>query len=338
MDIQATLTRLGYAVAGTASSGEEALVLAEQTRPDCVLMDIMLRGEIDGVDAAAVIRERWDIPVVFLTAYTDDKHIARATATEPFGFIIKPFHDRELKSSIEIALYKHRAERELRARERWYATTLRSIGDGVISADVEQRVTFMNGAAERLTALARRRRARAPLRRGVQRGPRGQPRAGRRSGGARAARAAAGAAPRAQRALAPRRRRAAHRRFGGADHRRRRAAPRGGGGVPRRRPRSAACRRACWSPTAWPRSGMLAAGIGPRDQQPAGLRGGQHRLRAAGARRGPRRRAGGQPGAARRRAARGAAGRRAGGQDRPPAAHLVARRDRAAAAARPARR
>ena len=114
-------------------------------------MDIKLKGSMDGIATAEAIRKRWHIPVIYLTAFSDTNTLQRAKITEPFGYIIKPFEDREMQSTIEMALYKHRAEERLRESERRYAATLTSIGDGVIATDAHSRVTFMNPVAEKLT-------------------------------------------------------------------------------------------------------------------------------------------------------------------------------------------
>src|SRR3989337_1291461 len=106
-DIRKSLLNMGYSVPSIASSGEEAIKKASEHKPDLVLMDIMLEGEIDGIKAADIIRSSSDIPVIFQTAYSDDKILARAKITEPFGYIIKPFKERELRINIKIALYKH---------------------------------------------------------------------------------------------------------------------------------------------------------------------------------------------------------------------------------------
>jgi PAS domain S-box-containing protein len=150
-DVGEHLTRLGYSVAGVTASGEEAVRLAEGLRPDLVLMDIRLEGDTDGVEAARQIRERLGLPVVYLTAYADAETLQRAKVTEPFGYVLKPFEERELRTVIEIALYKHQAERKLRESERRYAVTLSSIGDAVIATDERGRVTFLNPAAGSLT-------------------------------------------------------------------------------------------------------------------------------------------------------------------------------------------
>jgi PAS domain S-box-containing protein len=113
-DIKEVLTKLRYKVIGIVSSGEEAIKKAEETQPDLILMDIKLKGEMDGIEAAKNIRAHLDISIVYLTAYSDEKTLERAKITEPFGYIIKPFEDRELHSTIEMAIYKHRTEDKLR--------------------------------------------------------------------------------------------------------------------------------------------------------------------------------------------------------------------------------
>ncbi|MET0792163.1 MAG: PAS domain S-box protein, partial [Polyangiaceae bacterium] len=150
-DIQQQLVRIGHTVVGVTAEGESAVQLVLDTTPDLVLMDIRLDGEMDGIEAAQKIRETAQIPVIYLTAYADDQTLARARLTEPFGYILKPFEDSQLRTAIEMALYKHAAERRLRESERRYAVTLSSIGDAVIATDAEARVTFMNSVAETLT-------------------------------------------------------------------------------------------------------------------------------------------------------------------------------------------
>jgi response regulator RpfG family c-di-GMP phosphodiesterase len=111
-DIQDRLVSLGYDVPATAASGEEALLKIPQYSPDVVLMDIVLQGQMDGVEAAAEIRQRFEIPVVFLTAHADESTLKRAKITEPFAYIIKPFEERELHTALEMALHRHKMERE----------------------------------------------------------------------------------------------------------------------------------------------------------------------------------------------------------------------------------
>lgn len=147
LDIQSRLRNLGYSVARAVPSGEAAIEAARELQPDLILMDIMLEGEVDGISAAGRIRERQQIPIIYLTAYADEQTLQRAKATDPFGYIIKPFEDRELAINIEMALYKHRLDRKLRDNERWLHTTLHSIGDGVVATDAEGRITFLNAEA-----------------------------------------------------------------------------------------------------------------------------------------------------------------------------------------------
>ncbi|HME44002.1 MAG TPA: PAS domain S-box protein [Syntrophorhabdales bacterium] len=145
------LKDLGYTVCGVAASGAEAIKKAEKARPDVVLMDIMLKGEMDGVDAAEQIHSTLSVPVVYVTAHADETTVQRAKRTEPMGYLLKPFNERELHAAIEIAIYKHTTEKIVKDREQLLATTLKSIGDAVIVTDLTGAVTFMNPAAELLT-------------------------------------------------------------------------------------------------------------------------------------------------------------------------------------------
>jgi len=114
MEIQFRLEGLGYVVPTVASCGEEAIQKAEATRPDLVLMDIKLKGEMDGIEAAERIRTCFDIPVVYITAYADKNTLQRAKITAPYGYILKPFEERELHANIEIAIYKHQMEKKVK--------------------------------------------------------------------------------------------------------------------------------------------------------------------------------------------------------------------------------
>jgi len=121
-DIQNSLRKLGYNIPAAVDTGEEAIVQAEQHKPDLVLMDIMLKGEISGIDAAEQIRNRFDIPVIYLTAYADESTLAKAKITEPYGYIIKPFKEIDLHTSIEMALYKHEKESQVRKERDLYSS------------------------------------------------------------------------------------------------------------------------------------------------------------------------------------------------------------------------
>jgi PAS domain S-box-containing protein len=151
LNIQNRLEELGYDVAGKISSGEVAIQTVEETHPDLVLMDIKLKGRVDGIEAAAQIRNRFQTPVVYLTAYTDDETLNRAKLTEPYGYILKPFESKDICTIIEVALYNHQMEQQRQERAQWLATTLKSMGDAVITTDSRGLVTFMNPVAEALT-------------------------------------------------------------------------------------------------------------------------------------------------------------------------------------------
>ncbi len=150
-DIQNTLKNLGYTVTGHAATGEDAIQKAGETRPDLVLMDVMLKGYQDGVEAAQKILALYNIPVIYLTAFTDEKTLQRAKVTEPYGYILKPFEERELHIAIEMAIYKHRMASKLQEREQWLAKILKTINDAVIVIDNKGNVSFMNIVAEALT-------------------------------------------------------------------------------------------------------------------------------------------------------------------------------------------
>lgn len=141
MDIRQRLEMLGYEVTATVTTGEEAIELADKTRPDVVLMDIVLKGEVDGIEAAEEIRRRLGIPIIYITAYSDSKTLERAKVTEPFGYIIKPFEDRELQSVIEIALYKDKMEKKLRESEERYRAIIRSLNDVLFTLDADEKYT-----------------------------------------------------------------------------------------------------------------------------------------------------------------------------------------------------
>jgi len=155
-DLRDILTSLGYTVSASVASGAEAIAAAEETHSDLALMDIQIRGSIDGAETARILRERFNIPVIFLTAHADYETVSRAKFAEPLGYIIKPFQEGELHASIEIALHKHGVDLKSLGQSELFASTLRAISDGVISVDRAESVTLLNPAAEGWTGWSAR--------------------------------------------------------------------------------------------------------------------------------------------------------------------------------------
>ena len=153
-DIRQNLTMLGYMVPAVIASGEEAIRKAAEHCPDLVLMDIKLKGKIDGIEAAKIVQSRLNVPVVFITAFADEATIQRAKSTEPYGYIVKPFGKKELQITIELALYKYGRERRLKVNEQWLMSVFRSIGEGVVALDRAGSVCIMNLAGEAITGCA----------------------------------------------------------------------------------------------------------------------------------------------------------------------------------------
>jgi len=154
LDIEQRLTQLGYQVVGIADTAAIALRMARTQQPALVLMDIRIRGELDGVDLARALTTADEVPVVFLTGNADEATLRRAIDAEPYGYVLKPFELRTLEAVIETALFRFRAERRLQNMRRWLSDTMRSIPDAVIATDLEQRVTFVNRAASQLLSLS----------------------------------------------------------------------------------------------------------------------------------------------------------------------------------------
>ena len=150
MEMAHRLESFGLEVVGTAASGERALALIEQNRPDLIMMDVQIKGPIDGIETARLIRERMDVPVLFLTAYGDEKTLTRALDTAPYGYLIKPYRPDELRATIKVVLEKHEVETRLRQSERWFFRTLDCISEAIIATDVDGSIRYMNPAAEQL--------------------------------------------------------------------------------------------------------------------------------------------------------------------------------------------
>ncbi|TNE56130.1 MAG: response regulator transcription factor [Bacteroidetes bacterium] len=145
-DIQHSLKKLGYQVVGAAATGDKALELARETNPDIVLMDIMLKGDMNGIEVAEVVKNELNTPVIFLTAYADESTLSKAKVTEPYGYIIKPFKEIDLHTSIEMALYKHKKSLELE-KERDYLYSLvdnKEQSDGFIFVKSNSKLVKLN--------------------------------------------------------------------------------------------------------------------------------------------------------------------------------------------------
>jgi len=154
-DIKAGLKFAGYKVPVICSTGEDAVRQTARLEPDLILMDIKLKGEMDGIEAAAEIRKVQDIPVIYLTAYSDEKTVERAKLTEPSGFLVKgqgmlskPFEERELHAAIEITLYRHQMEKE---HDQISAAMLQKTSEAVIATNSTGQIRFINALAENLT-------------------------------------------------------------------------------------------------------------------------------------------------------------------------------------------
>lgn len=163
-DLRKLLKRMGYEVVGMAANGEEAIRAAEAQMPDLVLMDIRIQGPMDGIDVAEHIYAHLDVPVSYLTAYADEPTLERAKATMPFGYILKPFEEHTLRTTIELALYRHRMNRVLKKMDDWHAAALNNLADAVLASDALGRVFYMNRAAEEAVGKPLHEMAGKPLR------------------------------------------------------------------------------------------------------------------------------------------------------------------------------
>lgn len=144
-DIQQSLKKLGYQIAAATATGEDAIELVKEKQPDLVLMDIMLKGDMSGIEAADFIKEKYGIPVIYLTAYADESTLTKAKVTEPYGYIIKPFKEIDLHTSIEMALYKHGKESEMRKeRDMLYSLVESRESEGVIFVKSNSRLIKVN--------------------------------------------------------------------------------------------------------------------------------------------------------------------------------------------------
>jgi len=159
-DLKDGLKSLGYEVPAVVHSGEDAVCKATELQPDLVLMDIKLEGEMDGIEAAGEIKKHFDIPVIYLTAYSDEDTLERARRTEPSGYVLKepsgfvhkPFKESELHTIIELTLYRHKMEKN---HDQWLEAMLESVNEALIATDENGKIRFMNHIAEDITGWIR---------------------------------------------------------------------------------------------------------------------------------------------------------------------------------------
>lgn len=151
LDLKRILIRSGYAVSHIANSGDEALAAVAAQPPDAVLMDIGLSGKMDGIQVSQHILDQLDIPIIFITANSDLATVRKSQNVNPFGYVLKPFDEREIGIVLEMALFKHQADKEVKEGRRWLSAILHSIGEGVIATDADGAIQFMNPTAERFT-------------------------------------------------------------------------------------------------------------------------------------------------------------------------------------------
>lgn len=163
IDVRGCLEELGYLVVAIVTSGEEAIIKARELRPDVVLMDIRLEGEMDGTQAAQQIWNELQIPIIYATGYSDKATVDRATETEPFGYVLKPIKESDLYVAITLALQQQARTIQLREDRQWMATILKVIGDGVVVIDTQGQVKYLNLVAESLTGWQLREALNRPL-------------------------------------------------------------------------------------------------------------------------------------------------------------------------------
>jgi PAS domain S-box-containing protein len=154
LDLQQEVEQLGCEVVGLAESADEALVAAEICRPDLALMDVRIVGSMDGIQTARLLRTAYDVPVIFLTSYSDDATIGRAEKEMPYGYLTKPFKSRELKASLRVALHKAQADAADRADYHELAATVGGVAAGLLSVSLDGTIRYMNRAAEGLTGCS----------------------------------------------------------------------------------------------------------------------------------------------------------------------------------------
>lgn len=152
-DIEFTLKEFGYDVLPIVSESKAALESVKNNKPSVILMDIMIEGKLNGIETAHEIKKIYDAPIIYLTAYSDETTIQKAKMTNPAGYLLKPFVERELYSIIEMALYRHKIENELKENKQWLELILGSIGDAVIAVDTQRHIKFSNLVARKMLSV-----------------------------------------------------------------------------------------------------------------------------------------------------------------------------------------
>jgi CheY-like chemotaxis protein len=153
--MQEILLRLDHEVVEIVSSGAKALNKLKESEPDMILMDINLKGDMDGIETAHKIKEQFDIPVIYITAYGNNELIERAQITEPYGYLLKPLKERELRSTIKMALYKSQIDKKLASVKAMLLTVFNSIGIGIIITDINGNVILMNSISAKITGISK---------------------------------------------------------------------------------------------------------------------------------------------------------------------------------------
>lgn len=151
LDLKTQVESAGYPVVSIVDTLKGAIQKAQEKQPNLVLMDIRIKGPHDGIEAARQLQDRFDIPVIFVTAHADTETLERAKLTGPMGYIVKPFVNVDFRAQIEIALWKHAMERKLRVSEAWLAATLRNVGDAVLATNFDGQIAAINRPAAELT-------------------------------------------------------------------------------------------------------------------------------------------------------------------------------------------
>src|SRR3990172_7044133 len=155
MDVRENLQDMGFFVTALVDNSEKAIESIKLLKPDIVIMDIIINGNMDGIETADIIRKDYGIPVIFTSANNDDYTLLKAKKVQPYSFLVKPVNPRELFIAVEIAVYKSNMEEELRESKEWFEMTLKSISDGIITVNNKGIVTFINQSAQILTGWSR---------------------------------------------------------------------------------------------------------------------------------------------------------------------------------------